>query len=77
MTIRARSNKKNFGISIHINHTGALRRRLISEIIDLERQMHAVRLGDDATDFALMAAYKELINSRKTLLEQLPKSWCW
>ncbi len=74
MTTRAR---EKFGISIKINHTGALRRRLISEITDLERQMNAHKVQGGATDFALMAAYKELINSRKSLLRQLPNSWCW
>lgn len=76
MTIRARD-KGKFGISIKFNHTGALRRRLISEITDLERQMNALKVQGGAADFALMAAYKELINSRKSLLRQLPNSWCW
>ena len=69
--------QENFGFSININHTGELRRQLISEITDLERQVHALKLQGQAVDFSLMASYSELINSRKTLLRKLPNSWCW
>jgi hypothetical protein len=75
-----RSNKQSgsaFGVSININHTGALRRQLISEITDLERQMLAVKQAGQAVDLALMAAYSELINSRRAYLKKLPLSWCW
>lgn len=66
-----------FGVSININHTGALRRQLISEITDLERQMLAVKQAGHAVDLSLMAAYRELIDSRRAYLKKLPLSWCW
>lgn len=69
--------REKFGVSININHTGELRRRLISEITDLERQVHELKVQGSGSDFALMASYKELISSRKTLLRKLPNSWCW
>ncbi|BFM22321.1 hypothetical protein [Gilvimarinus japonicus] len=66
-----------FGVSININHTGALRRQLISEITDLERQVHELKLGGRAVDLSLMASYNELIGSRRAYLKKLPTSWCW
>ncbi|WP_339897484.1 hypothetical protein [uncultured Gilvimarinus sp.] len=66
-----------FGVSININHTGALRRQLISEITDLERQVHELKVHGKAVDLSLMASYTELISSRRAYLKKLPNSWCW
>ncbi|HEY7883831.1 MAG TPA: hypothetical protein VIC08_02675 [Cellvibrionaceae bacterium] len=68
---------KKFGAFTNINHTGDLRRRLISEITGLERQVHALKAGGDTVDRSMMSSYNELINSRKSLLQKLPTSWCW
>lgn len=69
--------QSQFGVSININHTGQLRRQLISEITGLERQVHELKLQGRGVDFSLMASYQELIKSRKDLLKKLPSSWCW
>ncbi|MDO3388650.1 hypothetical protein QWI17_22580 [Gilvimarinus sp. SDUM040013] len=69
--------QSHFGISININHTGLLRRQLISEITGLERQVHELKLQGQGVDFSLMASYQELIKSRKDLMKKLPNSWCW
>ncbi|WP_049723192.1 hypothetical protein [Gilvimarinus polysaccharolyticus] len=66
-----------FGMSININHTGALRRQLISEITGLERQVRVLKVGGRAVDLSLMASYAELISSRRAYLKQLPRTWCW
>lgn|GEM_PF-6928370 len=74
---RYKHTPNGFGVSININHTGDLRRQLMAEITDLERQLNQLRFTGQSVDLSLMRSYTELIDSRRAYLQTLPVSWCW
>lgn len=53
-----------------------LREQLIGEITKLERQLEQLRLTDDGKDidFSMLQTYKELIQCRKGMLNDLPRT---
>jgi len=67
--------KKLSGIDNHkLNDSSALKQRLIKEMLDLDKQRIALDTDGQQIDFAMMQVYKEMIQSRRLLLEQLNHS---
>lgn len=56
-----------------LNNTTILQQQLIREITCLERQLERLRLRDDVPDLSTLQTYEEMINSRKLMLENLPR----
>lgn len=50
-----------------------VKEQLIREITNLERQLEAMRLSDDMIDFSMLQTYKEMIHSRREMLDHLPR----
>ena len=59
-------------VGVTFNNTVFLKAQLESEIIKLKRQLENLRLSDDVANFAMLQSYKEMINSRRALLSDLP-----
>lgn len=57
-----------------LNPTEQLQEQLLAEITRFERQLGSLKLNDDSVDFAMIQTYKELIHSRKDMLNQLPRA---
>lgn len=61
-------------VGINFNSTEPMREQLIREITSLERQLEHLRLSDSNTvDFSMLQTYKELIQCRKGMLNDLPR----
>lgn len=59
-------------VGVTFNNTVFLKAQLENEITKLRRQLDNLRLSDDAANFAMLQSYKEMISSRKALLNDLP-----
>lgn len=59
-------------VGITFNNTIFLKAQLQGEITKLERQLQRLRLSDDAANFSMLQTYKEMINSRRVMLSDLP-----
>ena len=64
-------NVNPLGVPRH--NTLALQQQLIREITCLERQLERLRLRDDLADMTTLQTYEEMINSRRELLQSLPR----
>jgi hypothetical protein len=60
-------------LGVVLNNTSVLQQQLIREITCLERQLERLRLRDDFLDLSTLQTYEEMINSRKNMLENLPR----
>ncbi len=61
---------KQLGIDIDRNDT--LRAKLLAEIAEYQRQQDALKLSGNYVNFTMIQTYKELIASRKEMLNRLP-----
>ncbi len=61
-------------LTANLNPTEQLQERLLAEITRFERQLGSLKLNEDSVDFAMIQSYKELIHSRKDMLNQLPRA---
>jgi len=61
--------------SANLRGTDQLREKLMGEITRFERQLDALKGSEEAVDFSMLQTYKELIHSRKEMLDQLPHSF--
>lgn len=61
-------------LTANLNPTEQLQEQLLAEITRFERQLGSLKLNDDSVDFAMIQTYKELIHSRKNMLNQLPRA---
>lgn len=61
--------------SANLKGTEQLREKLVGEITRFERQLSALKGSEEPVDFSMMQTYKELIHSRKEMLNQLPYSF--
>ncbi len=49
-----------------------MRERLLGDIKRLERLLEQLRCGDDSQDYSLQQTYREMIYSRRKMLNGLP-----
>ncbi len=49
--------------------------RIQAEITNLQRQLEQISIDSSSVDFAMLETYKEMINSRRQLLSNLPYSF--
>lgn len=54
-----------------LRNTNLLKDQLLSELVELEKQMEQMKSEGKAADFSMMQTYKEMIHSRKILFNEL------
>lgn len=59
-------------VGVSFNNTVFLKAQLQEEITKLERELVHLRSGDQAANFGLLQTYKEMIHSRRGMLNGLP-----
>lgn len=57
-----------------LNDNNDVKERLLKEMLELDNQRNILESSDHAVDFSMLQTYKEMIQSRRALLEQLQKS---
>lgn len=57
------------------NRTEQLQEQLIAEITAFERQLDSAEMHGEQKDFSMIQTYKELIHSRRTMLDKLPRAF--
>jgi hypothetical protein len=55
----------------NLNDTNALKEKLMREMLELDKQRAALETGASKHDFSMVQTYKEMIHSRRVLLDQL------
>lgn len=54
-----------------LHNANALKEQLLGEMLALDKQRQQLELEGDCVNFAMLQSYKEMIRSRRYLLEQL------
>ncbi|MDQ2076063.1 hypothetical protein [Marinimicrobium sp. ABcell2] len=62
-------------LGVNFNPTEQLQEKLIAEITGFERQLDSTDLHEQSVDFSMIQTYKELIQSRRSMLEKLPRAF--
>lgn len=57
------------GVPLH--NTDLVKQQLLQELVELEKQMDALKSGGDAVDFSMIQTYKEMIHSRRQFFNEL------
>ena len=58
-----------------LNNTNELKERLVHEMIELDKQKQHLEHGSKTgVDFGMIQSYKEMIQSRRVLLDQIKNS---
>ena len=60
--------------SSKLHNPNELKQRLIREMLEIDQQKHELEVGNKPVDFSLIQTYKEMIQSRRVLLEQINNS---
>ncbi len=68
-TFRTRKSHSLAGFNLHNTH--ALKERLVKEMLVLDKQCQALGSSPGQMDFSMVQTYKEMIHSRRALLNQL------
>lgn len=61
-------------LGVNYHPTEQLQEQLIAEITTFERQLDSAEMRGELEDFSMIQTYKELIHSRRTMLDQLPRA---
>ena len=56
-----------------LNNTKCLKEKLLTELVELEKQMENMKSTSGEVDFSMMQTYKEMIHSRKALFNELSR----
>ena len=62
---------QQFHSHMSMSETHALKEKLIREMLDLDKQRENLEIGASQMDFSMVQTYKEMIHSRRMLLNQL------
>jgi len=62
-------------LGVNFNPTEQLQEQLIAEITAFERQLDSAEMHGQLEDFSMIQTYKELIHSRRTMLDKLPRAF--
>ena len=54
-----------------LQNVGLVKEKLLEELIELEKQMEALKGQENTVDFSMMQTYKEMIHSRKSFFNAL------
>ncbi len=57
-----------------LHNTNELKERLLKEMLELDKQRQNLEIGAQSVDFSMVQTYKEMIQSRRILLDQLSRS---
>ncbi len=72
---RTRPRKTHAVTGLNIHNTNALKEKLVKEMLELNKQRQEMEISDDGDmDFSMAQTYKEMINSRRSMLSQLNNS---
>lgn len=58
------------GVPLH-NNIELVKVKLLGELVELEKQMEALKLDATTVDFSMMQTYKEMIHSRQLFFNEL------
>ena len=56
---------------LKLRDTHSLRTQLLSEMLELDKQRSALEIGASHIDFSMHQTFKEMIHSRRALLDQV------
>ena len=56
---------------LKLRDSHSLRTQLLAEMLALDKQRSALEIGASAVDFSMLQTYKEMIHSRRVLLDQV------
>lgn len=56
---------------LSISDTNALKEKLVREMLELDKQRQELEIGASEMDFSMVQTYKEMIHSRRMLLDKL------
>jgi len=59
-------------VGVNFNNMTLVKAQLQEEITRLERQLENIQSDDQGAKFALLQTYKEMIHSRRGMLNELP-----
>lgn len=65
---------ENTKLNSKLTNTNELKERLLREMLELDTQRQNLEIGAQSVDFSMAQTYKEMIQSRRVLLEQLTRS---
>ncbi len=54
-----------------LSNTNAFKERLLQEMLELDAQKQQLEIGARSVDFSMKQTYKEMIQSRRMLLDQI------
>ena len=54
-----------------LRNTSGLKEQLMREMLELDKQKQKLEIGANTMDFSMIQTYKEMIQSRRALLDQL------
>lgn len=54
-----------------LNNTNALKEQLLREMLELDKQRQQLELEGDAVNFAMLQSYREMIQTRRIMLDRL------
>jgi hypothetical protein len=60
--------------STKLHNPNELKQQLIKEMLDLDKLKQDLESGSTTVDFSMLQTYKEMIQSRRVLLEQIDSS---
>lgn len=67
---RPQSRQETLG-GVRLQNTELVKEKLLEELVELEKQMEALKSQEKTVDFSMMQTYKEMIHSRKTFFNEL------
>lgn len=72
---RTRSRKAHLITGLNTHNTNALKEKLVKEMLELNKQRQEMEISDNGDmDFSMAQTYKEMIDSRRSMLSQLNNS---
>ncbi len=71
---RDRSRKSQAFASMNVHSTNALKEKLVKEMLELDKQRQQLDIDEGKMDFSMVQTYKEMIQSRRVMLNQLGSS---
>lgn len=64
----------NNKLNSKLHNTHVLKERLLREMLELDKQRQQLEIGAETVDFSMAQIYKEMIQSRRILLDQLSRT---
>lgn len=56
---------------VRLNNTSPIKEKLLGDLVELQKQMESLEATAGGVDFSMLQTYKEMIQSRKSLFNEL------